>query len=784
MESFKRRQEGPQAAGFMGGGANGSYGFPLPQQNAAAFGGGKRQRMGPGAQGGEGDQGAVDGAPPKLLPVCLLVSENIAGALIGKGGSTVREFERSTGARILVQRNTLGPHELAAAKQAAAETAGAAFPQSVDVEKVVTVAGTKEEDIHAGVLRILGLVSTHPGHSGRTMALLLVPQRSVGGIVGQRGKTIEDLSQRSQAQMRVVPGMAAPNGDRALWISAQNDEQVAMAIKLVQQHLQQMLSSGRLVHGDVEFLVSLASVPQPKALRGVKAPGPMNAPMGPGGMPMGAPPAVMPGGFYGPQAAWGAAPGAPMQGAPQPAPVGPQAMPVAPGIGSAAPGMSGCRFVTSVERCGGMGCTSVLCFVIPQRFAAWVVGPQGTHVKAIREDTGAQLQVVDDILGFTAEDARCVARGPHGGPHGEGLDGGDRFCMVSGGVQSLCAAILRLGVPLQDKLQQIHQPLRLLIPVRFVTCLIGSKGSVIREMQNNSGATIQISKGTGGPETGGGASWADQGPGGPRGGPSSATDQHRIVFIEGPIASRLVALALIWQRILGVEYPDLSRGGAPFICVSSLVEDLQQQGHDISMVRVPPPAVMPPQMQQQQPPYGSEEGGGAPYYEGATAAGAAAAAWGAPPPDTMAGGAPPTWGGVEDAGWRGPKEGVPTYEQMEAYFRDFCSRFLSPHELGACGERQTIKLLLSQAQGEALLRREPPNPRFGVPPPTAPLPNALDKISELTGCHVRCFVTQEPIPQGTLGAGPPQQQMVLVFTGSPLANSLAVMLTQARLIQC
>ncbi|KAL8454167.1 hypothetical protein Emed_000425 [Eimeria media] len=845
METFKRRPEGgpqgmaPYASPAGSGASMGGYGG-LPAGAAAAAGLlSKRQRVSQGPLGGEGEQqqqqmgggagaagdvggGAAGGAPSsasRILPVCLLVSENIAGALIGKGGNTVREFERSTNSKILIQRNTLGAPEMAAARHAAAETAGLPL-QAVEVDKVVAVTGAKEEDVQGGVSRVLGLISSHPGqqHVGRSLAVLLVPQRSVGGIVGQRGRTIEDLSQRAEAQIRVVPGIASPNGDRALCITAQEDGPVVHAIQLVQQQLQQMLSSGRLQQQDFEFLISLASVPQPKALRGVNkglpAPG-----GGPPGAAMGAPGMPPPGGFYGPGMGWGGPGGGPDGGVGGGGPLvgmGPQG-----GAGGPAAGMSGYRFVSSVEACGGIGCSSALCIVIPQRLAPWIVGPQGAHVRAVKEETGVQLQVCDSVQGFTAEDAKRAAMGPQGGPQQQqgapspaeiAAESNDRFCMISGGVQSLCAAILRLGVPLHDKLHQLKQPLRLLVPARSVACIIGTKGLVIREIQSNSGAIIRVSKGVnnaaaGGDSLGGGETGNGTARGGPsgnnqRGGPGAPRDHHRIVFIEGPLPARLAALALVWQRILTVEYPDLSKGGASFFCVASLISDLQQLGHDVSMVRVPAAAPML-QQQQQPPPYGPEDGGHPPpYYDGASAAAGmgSPSPWGAPPPDPMGGvggmgpGGPPQgmpWGGQE-GGWGAgapPKEGPPSYEDMEGYFRSFCSRFLQPQELAVCGERQTIKLLLAQPQGEALLRREQQPGRFGPPPAGAPqTPNALDKISELTGCHVRCFVTEEPVPQGgpPPHGGPPQmqQQMVLVFTGSPLANSLAVMLTQARLVQC
>ena len=799
MDSFKRRQEGPQGSLSAPGAAHpalGSNGAVAQGGSPGVYGGPKRQRLSPSGLGGEGDEGApMEGSQgPRVLPVCLLVSDNIAGALIGKGGATVRDLERSTGARIFVQRNALGPHELAAAKQAMLETVGPPpQDQALDVAKIVAIGGQKEEEVHAGLVKVLQLISSHPSHSGKSAALLLVPHRSVGGIVGQRGRAIEELSQKTQTQIRVVPGVAAASGDRALCITGQMDDHVAAAVQLVLQQLQQMLASGRLSKQDFDYLITISSTAQPKALRGPR--GAMGALPGgplPGGLPVGGASPAGPGGFFGVGGpSWGPTGGG---GGPQGAP--------SPGV----QGGSGYRFVASVESCGGLSCTSVLCFVIPQRLAAWVVGPQGSHVRAVREETGAQVQVLDEVSGFTGEDARALLRGPQGGgPSGgpsEGSDGGERFCMVSGPLQSVCGAVLRLGLPLQEKLQQQHQPLRLLIPSRFVSPLIGSKGTVIRDMQQKSGALIQISKTLGGPEggsqggpQGGAPTWGDQqqqqqqGPGS-NNKMLSPREQHRVISFEGPSAPRLVALALVWQRILGVEYQELSRDGAPLICPSSLAEDLQQQGYDTSKIMLPPPPARIQQQQQQQQQFGAPEGG-APYYDGASPTGGAP--WGPPQQDPMSGGQRP-WGSPDDAaaaaaaaagGWgppSGPHDaGAPSMEQLEGFLRGFCARVGQVQDLGALGERQTIRLLLSVEQGEALLRRDSlSNGRYGGPPNAAAgAPNALDRISEVTGCHVRCFSSAQGPPNG----GPQQQQMVLMFTGSPAANSIAVMLTQARLLQ-
>ncbi|CDJ39808.1 hypothetical protein, conserved, partial [Eimeria tenella] len=312
METFKRRPEGSPGAlgapGVAGGSSNGYVGGPVSSNSSSSsYGPPKRARVSGAAAGSGEEAAAAEGGPP-VLPVCLLVSDNIAGALIGKGGSTVREFERTTGARIFVQRNSLGAPELAAAKQAVQETLGALGgplggpPQALDVAKIVAIGGPQQQQVQQALQQVLGLISSHPTHAGKAAAaLLLVPQRSVGGLVGQRGKTIEELSLKSSTQIRIVPGVAAANGDRALCIAAQQQQHLAAAIQLLLQQLQHLLAARRIGPHDFEFLIALASSAQPRGPRGPRALGPLG-PLGaplPAVVPLGAPsPGGAPPGFF------------------------------------------------------------------------------------------------------------------------------------------------------------------------------------------------------------------------------------------------------------------------------------------------------------------------------------------------------------------------------------------------------------------------------------------------------------------------------------------------------
>ncbi|XP_042512069.1 protein BTR1-like isoform X1 [Macadamia integrifolia] len=137
--------------------------------------------------------------PPKSPPrdykerptyIRFLVSNAAAGSVIGKGGSTITEFQTQSGARIQLSRN----HEF--------------FPGTSD--RIIVISGTIDEILKAMELILAKLLSEVHSEDGddvdpRTKVRLIVPNSSCGGIIGKGGATIKSFIEESQAGIKISP---------------------------------------------------------------------------------------------------------------------------------------------------------------------------------------------------------------------------------------------------------------------------------------------------------------------------------------------------------------------------------------------------------------------------------------------------------------------------------------------------------------------------------------------------------------------------------------------------
>ncbi|OMP12662.1 hypothetical protein COLO4_02905 [Corchorus olitorius] len=108
----------------------------------------------------------------------FLVSNAAAGSVIGKGGSTITEFQSNSGARIQLSRN----HEF--------------FPGTSD--RIIMVSGTIDEVLKAMELilaKLLNELNIEDNDDGepRTKVRLIVPNSSCGSIIGKGGATIKPM---------------------------------------------------------------------------------------------------------------------------------------------------------------------------------------------------------------------------------------------------------------------------------------------------------------------------------------------------------------------------------------------------------------------------------------------------------------------------------------------------------------------------------------------------------------------------------------------------------------
>ncbi|KAJ0235169.1 Protein BTR1 [Hirschfeldia incana] len=160
-----------------------------------------------------------DESAEKPTHVRFLVSNAAAGSVIGKGGSTITEFQAKSGARIQLSRN----QEF--------------FPGTTD--RIIMISGSTKEVVNGLELILDKLHSELHAEEGsdvepRRRLRLVVPNSSCGGIIGKGGATIKSFIEESKAGIKISPLDNTFYGlsDRLVTLSGTFEEQMR-AIDLI-----------------------------------------------------------------------------------------------------------------------------------------------------------------------------------------------------------------------------------------------------------------------------------------------------------------------------------------------------------------------------------------------------------------------------------------------------------------------------------------------------------------------------------------------------------------------
>ncbi|KAL2554615.1 Protein BTR1 [Forsythia ovata] len=155
----------------------------------------------------------------KATHVRFLLSNVEAGSIIGKGGSTINDFQSQSGARIQLSRN----YEY--------------FPGTSD--RIVTVSGMVDDIMKAIDLILTKLLDEFYAAEGgdvdpQSRIRLVVPNSSCGGIIGKGGVIIKSLIEESHAGIKISPQDNFYPGlhDRLVTVSGTFGEQIK-AIELI-----------------------------------------------------------------------------------------------------------------------------------------------------------------------------------------------------------------------------------------------------------------------------------------------------------------------------------------------------------------------------------------------------------------------------------------------------------------------------------------------------------------------------------------------------------------------
>ncbi|MCD7447243.1 Protein btr1 [Datura stramonium] len=124
------------------------------------------------------------------ISVKFLLSNAEAGSIIGKGGSTISDFQSRSGARIQLSRN----NEF--------------FPGTMD--RIVMVSGPIDDVLKAVDLILNKLLDESYVEDGgdvgpRSRVRLVVPNSSCGGIIGKGGAVIKSFIEDSRAGIKILP---------------------------------------------------------------------------------------------------------------------------------------------------------------------------------------------------------------------------------------------------------------------------------------------------------------------------------------------------------------------------------------------------------------------------------------------------------------------------------------------------------------------------------------------------------------------------------------------------
>ncbi|KNA06831.1 hypothetical protein SOVF_177350 isoform A [Spinacia oleracea] len=120
----------------------------------------------------------------------FLVSNAAAGSVIGKGGSTITDFQKDSGARIQLSRNQ------------------EYFPGTAD--RIIMISGKIDDVLKAMDLILNKLLSEIQSEDGDdadqiSKVRLVVPNNCCGAIIGKSGATIKSFIEDSQAGIKISP---------------------------------------------------------------------------------------------------------------------------------------------------------------------------------------------------------------------------------------------------------------------------------------------------------------------------------------------------------------------------------------------------------------------------------------------------------------------------------------------------------------------------------------------------------------------------------------------------
>jgi poly(rC)-binding protein 2/3/4 len=424
----------------------------------------------------------------------ILCNKSKTGQVIGKAGSVIKQLREETLSRIKLEDVVPGSDErviIISAPDTPGEESTPALDAALRVYAVMmapkTVFPVGDDADAAAIAAADAIVGAEATPDAKASVRLLVPQSQTGCLIGKGGVIINEMRTETGAQIRVcnkdqLPACALV-GDDMVQITGESSA-VLRAFHLVLTKLRATPPREPLSGQPIGLAGQQMTSAYPVA--GSKRPLDMMQPYAPPGQ-YGVPPQYMGGaGQFAPPPPYmgGAYPG-------QEAPMYPGQAPP-PYMGGAYPGQEASMYPGQAPHAAApapfraptasAGAQVVFRVLCPGNRTGSVIGRSGDTIKALREQSGAKIKMLDAIPGC---EERVVAISC----------AEDGVSPVSPAQVALLRVYACIAEPPQTASTEPYTgppPFRLLVPGQQVGCLIGKGGSIIKAMREESGAHIKV----------------------------------------------------------------------------------------------------------------------------------------------------------------------------------------------------------------------------------------------------------------------------------------------------
>jgi len=397
---------------------------------------------------GEGGKGARPRARGVDFPLRVLVSSDMVGAIIGRGGATIRNITQQSRARVDVHSYRKMEH-------------------SPSLEKAITVYG-QPENCSAACRRILEVMEEEARNTGKPAEIslkILAHNNLIGRIIGKQGGTIKKIMEDTDTRITVssISDVSCFNPERVITIKG-NIPNISQAEAEVSTKLR------------AAYETDLAAM-TPHSL-----------------MFPGLPPAAMMS-----TATISSHPGPAAAG---PSYTGPRG--AGPAHAGAGPGAGAGRSQLPASQIP----TETTYLYIPNTAVGAIIGTKGSHIRNIIKFSGSSVKIASPeeeeaagggsaAAGLAAAAAAGLGAAAAGAESGAAAAGQQRRVTIVGGPEAQWKAQYLIFQKLREEgfasgNDDIRLTVEITVPSPQVGRIIGKGGTNVREMQRITGAVIKL----------------------------------------------------------------------------------------------------------------------------------------------------------------------------------------------------------------------------------------------------------------------------------------------------